>query len=142
MRCPDTNDTVFGIRWRREIKEDLMLDERVQAVLEEAVNTSTKLAIVLMFAEQPNLIATSSQLQQRVCRDIWSVKQALDELVEAGVLRVCGGSYGIMPGIHRALTLLLRAYDEPLGRQEIIRTVADLESYAPFRDIATAPVSY
>jgi hypothetical protein len=110
-----------------------MLDTPVQSLLEEVANTSTKLAIVLLFAEQPNLIATPSQLQQRVCRDIWSVKQALDELVEAGTLRVSGGTYGIAPGMHRQMTMLLRAYDEPLRRQEIVRTVVDLERYAPYR---------
>ena len=110
-----------------------MLDGRVQTLLEEVANTSTKLAIVLLFTEQPNLIATPCQLQQRVCRDIWSVKQALDELVKAGALRVQNGDYGIVPGMHRQMTTLLRAYEEPMRRQEIMQTVTDLESYAPYR---------
>jgi hypothetical protein len=116
-----------------------MLDGRIQKLLEEVTNTSTKLTLVLLFAEQPNLIATPCQLQQRVCRDIWSVKQALDELVKAGALRQCGGDYGIAPGMHRQMVLLLRAYDEPLRRQEIMQTVLDLESYAPYRNIMDSP---
>ncbi len=112
-----------------------MLDGRVQTLLEEVANTSTKLTIMLLFTEQPNLIATPCQLQQRVCRDIWSVKQALDELVKAGALRAQGGSYGIVPGMHRQMSMLHRAYEEPLRRQEIMQTVMDLESYAPYRNI-------
>src|SRR5688500_3987810 len=99
-----------------------MLDASLRRLLEEVVNTSTKLAIVLLYAEHERLSATPSQILQRVCRDIWSVEKALRELAADGILVAQDGQYRYRPAPQwrEALTRLLSAYDEPFRRQEIM----------------------
>ncbi len=114
-----------------------MLDSSLRRLLEDAVNTSTKLAIVLLYTGQKRLSATAAQISQRLCRDIWSVEQALQELTDHGILVVEGGQYRYRPAAQWSdgLARLVTTYDEPLRRQEIMRIVDDLDRYAPYRDV-------
>ena len=114
-----------------------MVEADLQRLLEDAVNTSCKLAIVMQYAEHADLSATPTQVSQRLCRDIGSIEQALDELAHDGILTGSGHEYQYGPNPRRRhqLRLLIAAYDEPLCRQEIMSIVADLDRYAPYRDI-------
>ena len=114
-----------------------MLDSSLRRLLEEAVNTSTKLAIVLLYTGRPSSAATPQEISQRICRDIWSVEEALQELAEDGILVHQDGRYHYRPrpGWSADLVRLVTAYDEPLLRLEIMRVVADLDRYAPYRDV-------
>lgn len=116
-----------------------MLDPGVRRLLEEAINTSTKLAIVLLYTGQQVVAATPAQISQRLCRDIWSVEEALDELVQDGVLLRSGNlcAYRPAPKWTDSMRRLLATYDEPLRRQEIVRLVSDLDRYAPYRGMLT-----
>ena len=113
-----------------------MLDSSLRRLLEEAINTSTKLAIVLLYAGQPRLATTPQQMSQRICRDIWSVEQALQELAEDGILQCERGEYRYRPAARwsEALAQFVTTYDEPLRRQEIVHLVDELDRYAPYRD--------
>ena len=114
-----------------------MLEPGLRRLLDEAINTSTKLAIVLLYANQRLVSATPAQISQRLCRDIWSVEEALDELAEDGILQCHSGLYTYRPASRWAESLrrLFATYDEPLRRQEIMRVVSDLDSYAPYRSM-------
>ena len=112
-----------------------MLDPRVKQLLESGINTSCKLALVLRFEEQNELCATAQVLAERVCRDIWSVEAALNELVEDGILTHYGNQYCCCPSpeLRSQLRLLQEAYTYPLQRIELLALLHDLELYAPFR---------
>ena len=114
-----------------------MLDSSLRRLLEEAVNTSTKLAIVLLYVDRPSFAAMPQEISQRICRDIWSVEEALQELAEDGILVHQGGRYHYHPAPDRSgdLARLVTAYDEPLHRLDIMRVVADLDRYAPYRHV-------
>jgi hypothetical protein len=118
-------------------KEAQMVENALGRLLEDAVNSSCKLAIVMLFAEDAGLAANEHQLSRRLCRDIWSVEQALSELVGDGVLINLDGLYRFQPDLKHAegLRQLLRVYDEPVGRQEVVRIVSDLDRYAPYREM-------
>lgn len=120
-----------------------MLDSNLRRLLEEAVNTSNKLAIVLLYAGQPGLAATPAHICERLYYDIWSVEEALQELGDAGVLVEHDGRYAYAPAPRwrASIQRLLTTYDEPLHRQEIMQVIADLERYAPYRDtLAERPI--
>ncbi|MFP4439859.1 MAG: hypothetical protein ACLFVO_21700 [Chloroflexaceae bacterium] len=118
-----------------------MIDPTVQYLLEQAIDTPTKLQLLLMFFENPRLEITPDKMAERCCRDIWSVMQALHELAEDGILRVgtCIGVgdpfYSYVPRREylEPIRQLMHAYDDPLERDCIQRTIRDLASYAPFR---------
>ncbi len=116
-----------------------MLDSSLRRLLDEVVNTSTKLAIVLLYAGQPRLAATPMEISQRIVRDKWSVEQALQELAEDALLVEEGGLYRYVPNqqLAEAIERFLLCYDEPLLRQEILRVVDDLDRYAPYRNMLT-----
>lgn len=112
-----------------------MLDPQVTRLLETAVNTSCKLAIMLKFLEQTTLSITASELAARVCRDIWSVEAALQELTEDGILccrekrYVCKACTELAEQLQR----LGDIYAHPLQRNELQHLLRDLERYAPYR---------
>ena len=118
-----------------------MLDHSLRPLLDEAVNTSLKLAIVLLFADQDRLSATPKEVSKRVCRDIWSVEAALRELADDDILLSCDGRYLYAPAPqwHAGLAALLSVYDDPLLRLEIMRVVGELDRYAPYRDVLDNP---
>ena len=115
-----------------------MMDTMVQSLLEQAIDTPCKLHLLLIFHENTRMEATAQQLAQRSCRDIWSVTQALKELVEDGVLADTSSSgeprYSYMPRPEQLepICRLVRGYDDPLERDRIQSSVRELASYAPF----------
>ncbi len=112
-----------------------MLDCSLNRLLEEVVNGSTKLAIVLLYTERAGLSATAESIAQRLTRDVGSVETALRELADDGILELCHGQYCYHPAPEwrEGLAQLMTAYDEPLYRLEIMRIVNDLDLYAPYR---------
>ena len=120
-----------------------MLETGIRRLLEDAVNTSCKLAIVMVYAQQAGMSATPGQMSQRLCRDIWSMETAMQELTEDGILAEDDGQYRLCPSPrHReSLERLISVYDEPVYRQEIVGLVGDLDRYAPYREIMKDPVT-
>lgn len=117
-----------------------MVDPQIQRLLEQAIDTPVKLHLLLMFHENPRMEATPSAIAERVCRDIWSVSQALHELADDGVmLRAAtahnetvyryGPAEDLIDTIHR----LIVGYDDPLERDKLQRSIRDLAAYAPYR---------
>jgi hypothetical protein len=113
-----------------------MLDPQVTQLLETAVNTSCKLAIVFTFLEHSSLRATPSEMAARVCRDIWSVEAALKELAEDGILTLRDKRYSYETCAERRaqLSVLHATYEHPLQRNELQALLRDLERYAPYRN--------
>lgn len=112
-----------------------MLDPQVTQLLESAINTSCKLAVVLKFLEHESLAASPSELAMRVCRDIWSVEAAVTELAEDGILTLRDKHYRceVSPELRARLRLLHETYAHPLMRNELQKLLRDLERYAPYR---------
>ncbi len=113
-----------------------MLDSLVLRLLEHAVNTSCKLAIVLLYAEHERLAATPQQLATRLGRDPWSVETSVRELVADGILvmheaRAC---YEPLSEWREAIRLLQNTYDDAYRREQIVTIVRDLDRYVPYRE--------
>ena len=116
-----------------------MVDPMVQNLLEQAIDSPVKLHLLLLFHENPGLEATPRVIAERVCRDIWSVTQALQELAEDRVLLsipIPGDQlyrYAPAEDLLEAIGRLLRGYDDPLERDKLQRSIRDLARYAPYR---------
>jgi len=119
-----------------------MLDPQITHLLETAINTSCKLAIVLTFMENGSWCATPSEIAARVCRDIWSVEEALQELAEDGILFARDRRYCYASGtdIRTRLRALQEIYAHPLERNELNSLVRELERYAPYRKELQLPM--
>jgi hypothetical protein len=117
-----------------------MLECSLRKLLEEVVNTSTKLTIVLLYANYHGLAEKSDQIARRVYRDVHSVENALSELAQDGILAFADGRYRLDPEPmwREPLQRLLKAYDEPLHRQELMAFVSELDRYAPYRNLTTS----
>ncbi|MBA3943977.1 MAG: hypothetical protein H0X37_05375 [Herpetosiphonaceae bacterium] len=113
-----------------------MLDSRIVQLLEDAVNTSCKLALVLLYAEHSGFVVTPEQLALRLSRDPWSVDSAIRELARDGILDVCDGRiiYHPQPRWVAGLQELRIAYDDPYDRDTINHLARDLQNYAPYRE--------
>lgn len=114
-----------------------MADFSVQSLLEQAINSRTKLHILLVFYENTRMEATPSNIVERTCRDMWSVKQALQEMAEDGILVISqsiGGelAYRYMPRTEyiEPIRRLMRSYDDPLERDTVFRSVREISEYA------------
>jgi predicted transcriptional regulator len=84
--------------------------------------------------------ATAAKIADRVCRDIWSVSQSLDELVEDGVMaRSLAPTgevyyrYAPQPENHEPIRRLISGYDDPIERDLLQRLIRDLSTYAAYR---------
>lgn len=118
-----------------------MIDPSVQLLLEKAIDTPTKLHLLLIFYENPRLEVTPTKMAERSCRDIWSVMQALHELAEDGILNARSSVglgepyYAFMPHPEyiEPIRKLVTGYDDPLERDILHRSIRDLAAYAPFR---------
>lgn len=117
-----------------------MVDPVVQQLLEQAIDTPVKLHLLLIFNENPRLEATPRAIAERVCRDIWSVSQALHELADDGImLRATTASgdpiyrYAPMSEHIESISRLICGYDDPLERDKLQRSIRDLAAYAPYR---------
>lgn len=117
-----------------------MVDPVIQQLLEHAIDTPVKLHLLLIFYENPRLEATPRAIAERVCRDIWSVAQALQELAEDGImLRAATANgdpvyrYAPMAEHVESISRLICGYDDPLERDQLQRSIRDLATYAPYR---------
>lgn len=117
-----------------------MVDPQVQDLLEHAIDTPVKLHLLLLFHENARLEATPTTIANRVCRDIWSVDQALHELAEDGVLHRQATAHGEVlyryvprDELLEPIRRLIRGYDDPMERDSLQRSIRDLASYAPYR---------
>ena len=117
-----------------------MVDPVVQQLLEQAVDSPVKLHLLLVFYENPRMEATPRAIADRVCRDIWSVAQALHELAEDGImLRAATANgdpvyrYAPMTELVESIARLICGYDDPLERDMLQRSIRDLAAYAPYR---------
>lgn len=117
-----------------------MADLLVQRLLEQAVDSRTKLQIVLLFYENPRFEATPTTLSNRLCHDIWSIQQALQELAEDGILlegRQVGGEnvyrFSPLPDHLAPLARLATSYDDPVEREDLFHSIRELAGYALLR---------
>jgi hypothetical protein len=117
-----------------------MVDPMVQQLLEQAIDTPVKLHLLLIFHENPRTEATAQAIANRVCRDIWSVTEALHELAEDGVMIVAATAHGEpvyryapLVALHEPIRRLLSGYDDPLERDKLQRSIRDLSAYASYR---------
>lgn len=115
-----------------------MIDLEVQILVERAINSQSKLHILLMFYQNPRMEITATALAQRCCRDIWSVKCAMQELAEDGILLI-SRSLGGEPAYHYApraeyfdvIGNLMYCYNDPLKRDELFELIHDISDYTP-----------
>lgn len=116
-----------------------MLEPHVHQLLEQAIDSPTKLHLLLIFHENPQLEASAVRMAERSCRDIWSVTQSLQEMVEDGILIVSHAKgdmyfrYRPRPERMDAIKSLVVGYDDPLEREVLHRMLRDIASYAPYR---------
>ncbi len=116
-----------------------MIDQIVQQLIEQAIDSPTKLHLLLIFHEHPRLEITPNKMAERTCRDIWSVAQAMHELVEDGILSVAPSigepryRYTPRPEKVEPIRRLVAMYDDPLGRDVLHRAIRDLAGYASRR---------
>jgi hypothetical protein len=116
-----------------------MLDSSIQRLLEQAIDSPTKLQLCLLFHENRLLEGTATQFANRIYRDIWSTSEALREMAEDGILNVSGGAaepvyrYRPRPEYADAIVRLAHSYNEPLERDRIQHALREVASYAPYR---------
>ena len=116
-----------------------MITPSVHLLLERAIDTPVKLHCVMLFAQRTLTRGTAAQIAVRTSRDIWSTKQALEELAEAEILTrlpVDGEpvyEYAPKRYLEEALVLLVKAYNDPMQRVEVHDYVRELARYAPYR---------
>jgi len=116
-----------------------MLDSSIQRLLEQAIDSPTKLQLCLLFYENRQLEGTATQFANRIYRDIWSTSEALRQMSEDGIL-ITGGSasepiyyYRPRPEYADAIFRLAQCYNEPSERDKIQRALREIASYAPYR---------
>jgi DNA-binding MarR family transcriptional regulator len=117
-----------------------MIDPMVQHLLERAIDSPVKLHLLLVFYENPRLEATPRAIADRICRDIWSVSEALAELAEDGVMvhaATASGDpvYRYEPGREHleAIERLIHGYNDPIERDQLHRSLREVAAYAPYR---------
>ncbi|MBA3471067.1 MAG: hypothetical protein H0T53_15640 [Herpetosiphonaceae bacterium] len=116
-----------------------MMTSSVHLLLERAIDTPVKLQCVVSFAQRTLSRGTTAHIAARISRDIWSTKQALEELTEAGILSTVPNDgepiyeYAPKGYLKDALALLIDDYNDPLRRVEVHDYVRELALYAPYR---------
>jgi hypothetical protein len=116
-----------------------MIDPQVQHLLKEAVDSPIKLHLLLTFHEHHGMQVTAEQMAGHVCRDIWSVSQALHELARDGILEV--GRAVSEPVFYyqprsryiKPILSLVSEYNDPLERITLHRRVRELAEYASIK---------
>ncbi len=117
-----------------------MIDPTVLSLIESVIESPVKLHLLVMFHENQRLEATASAVADRICRDIWSVSEALAELAEDGV--ILQGStahgdpayrYGPTAELCPLIVRFMRSYDDPLERDVIQRAIREQADLALFR---------
>ena len=112
--------------------EPATIDPLIQRLLEQTINSSLKLHLVLLFHEDPHLVGSARQIIQRIFRDIWSTRDALRELAEDGILGVndCTGeliySYRPRTEYREPIARLVERYNDPFARDRIHARLREL----------------
>ncbi|MFO7167279.1 MAG: hypothetical protein DIU80_004550 [Chloroflexota bacterium] len=125
-----------------------MIDPTIRCLLEQAVDSPIKLQLLLLFHENPSLEATSTQIAQRIFRDIWSTREALRELAEDGILVATPGRdeptyrYRPAPDLIEPIQRLIQSYNEPLERDSLHRALRQIAGDAPYRRAMRRGQSY
>jgi hypothetical protein len=117
-----------------------MLDTRLQHLLRSVVDSPVKLHILLTLHSQVQEHISAEQLSERLCRDVWSVSQALREMAEDGlleVLNIAGSSpvYRFQPRPEYIVPIndLINSYDDPIARSMIYHTLREMSGYTAAR---------
>lgn len=116
-----------------------MFDPKVEHLLKEIIDTPTKLQLLLLFCENPNIEGTARQLAERTFRDIWSASEALRELTEDGIVVAFDGfgellyRYQPISELVHPIQQLHQYYNEPIERDYVQQLVREAASYAPYR---------
>ena len=128
-----------------------MIDPTVLSLIESVIESPVKLHLLVMFHENQRLEATASAVADRICRDIWSVSEALAQLADDGVMMQAATAhgdsvyrYGPTAELRPLLERFMRSYDDPLERdiiQRAIREQADLALFRQARTFETAQVA-
>lgn len=117
-----------------------MIDPTVRCLIESVIESPVKLHLLVMFHENQRMEATAAAVADRVCRDIWSVSEALAELAEAGVMLQAATAHGdpvyryaptaeLLPLLNR----FMQGYNDPLERDLIQRAIREQADLALFR---------
>jgi hypothetical protein len=124
-----------------------MIDPTIQRLLEQAIDSSIKLQLLLMYYENSRFEGTALQVAERTFRDIWSAREALRELAEDGILAASGSGepvYRYRPAaeFREPIFRLVQSYNEPLERDQIQRALREIASYAPYRRASQGALSF
>jgi hypothetical protein len=115
-----------------------MNDTMTLWLINHVIDTPVKLQLVIMFHERQCVEATPSWFSQHAYRDIWSIREALQELAEDGVLRAQPGIdepvyyYHPAPEYVEPLAHLFQSYNDPLERGHLQQIIRDTSYYAPY----------
>lgn len=121
-----------------------MVDPLIRRLVEQVINSPVKLQLLLHFVEHRRLEGTATQIAQRIYRDIWSTREALQDMLRDGVLVALPGSgepiyrYRPQPELIESITRLCHYYNEPIERDHLQRLVRETASYTPYRRAATS----
>ena len=125
-----------------------MIPDRLQSLLEHALDSQLKLHCLMLFTQRTLMRATAEQIGVRLSRDRWSVQEALDDLVACEILKPTPGKDGLTyeytPSSNLAHLLgeLTKAYEDPLQRVELYDQLSELAMYAPYRADFTQPIPF
>ena len=114
-----------------------MNDPCVRQLLEEAIDSSIKLQFLLLFHEDSRLEITAQQIANRSYRDIWSTREALQELCQDGILAPSSAEdpqYRYQPrqDLIERIERLVQSYNEPIERDAIQHMLREVSSDASF----------
>ncbi|NJL04289.1 MAG: MarR family transcriptional regulator [Chloroflexaceae bacterium] len=117
-----------------------MLDTRLQYLLRSVIDSPVKLHILLTLHIQVQGRINAEQLSERLCRDVWSVSQALREMAEDGlleVLNIAGSSpaYRFQPRSEYIVPIndLINSYDDPIARSMMHHILREMSGYTAVR---------
>lgn len=115
-----------------------MIDPKIRQLLEEAIDSAIKLQLLLLFHESPQLSMNTSQVANRIFRDIWSTREALAELHQDGVLAIDDGDeprYLYQPRLEHQerIERLVMHFNEPLVRDSIHNVLREVARNASYR---------
>lgn len=119
-----------------------MIDPTVLSLIESVIESPVKLHLLVMFHENQRLEATAAAVADRICRDIWSVSEALAELADDGVMVQAATAhgepvyrYGPAAALREPIERLMRSYDDPIERDHLQRAIREQADLALFRRV-------
>jgi DNA-binding MarR family transcriptional regulator len=114
-----------------------MIDPCVRQLLEKAIDSSIKLQFLLLFYEDSRLEMTAQQIANRSYRDIWSTREALQELEQDGILTSSTDEdprylYQPRAELVEQIERLMLSYNEPIERDGIQHMLREVSKDASF----------